>query len=186
MPRLSASAIAAYALEAGFTGNDARIAVAVALAESDGQTDAVSPKNSNGTYDYGVWQINTIHNPTAQNWKDPLVNAKMAKRIFDEAKGRGQDGWSPWSTYKNGRYRTYMMAATTAVQNPDKAPTRNPANDLPAETPSFVDMISSGETWFRVGYFVGGLVCLSILAVRFMPTSQLSKGVVSIAKGMGK
>lgn len=111
MATLSPGQLASYAKGAGFTGTDVAVAVAVALAESGGRTDAVGDKSIGGSY--GLWQIYSKAHPwiTSQNWSDPAVNARAAKRVFDEAGG----SWRPWSTFKNGSAATYQNTGTMAA-----------------------------------------------------------------------
>lgn len=119
---LSPEEIAGFAKMAGFSGADLTIAVAVAIAESGGRTDIIGPVNSNGTRDYGVWQINSGHTAlfaqTAQNrdWYQAFVNAEWAHTVF-----QGQ-GWSAWSAYKSGKYRQHMEVAQRAANNPQDLP----------------------------------------------------------------
>lgn len=96
--------IAGYAKGAGFTGNDVAVAVAVAMAESGGNTDAVG---DNGT-SIGIWQIHVTAHPefASVNLKDPAVNAAAAYKI-KTAKGN----WSDWSTYNSLRYYAFLPAA---------------------------------------------------------------------------
>lgn len=67
-------------------------AVAVALAESGGDTNAVSPSD-----DHGLWQINRIHfgalGLNDRNVYDPNVNAWAAIQVSN----RGRN-WAPWCT----------------------------------------------------------------------------------------
>lgn len=81
-------------------------AIAVALAESGGNSGATSP-----TADYGIWQINkashtvVVETYTLQYGKSlwhPLVNTSVARDIQT-----GQ-GWEPWSTYKSGAYKSHL------------------------------------------------------------------------------
>lgn len=111
---LTAVQVARYAAKAGFSGNDLAIAIAVAQAESGLRPDADNTGlNSNGSTDYGLWQINTVHKALFEkyhnNWKDPLTNAKMAFEVF---KG---SGWRAWSTYNAGKHKQFMAAAQAAV-----------------------------------------------------------------------
>src|SRR5690606_38269312 len=53
--------IAQIARNAGFTGQSIVYAVAVCLAESGGRPNAINDKNTNGSIDRGLWQINSIH-----------------------------------------------------------------------------------------------------------------------------
>lgn len=84
--------IAELWIEAGGSRSHVIDAVSVALAESGGRPDAVSP-----SHDYGVWQINRIHFGNgiinSANWDDPLVNARAAVKIS----GAGAN-WAAWCT----------------------------------------------------------------------------------------
>lgn len=81
---------------AGGTQETAVYAVAVALAESGGNTGAISPSG-----DYGLWQINAAvwFGRTGGcglgwgNWWQPGVNACAAMRISDSGRN-----WAPWCT----------------------------------------------------------------------------------------
>lgn len=68
------------------------VAVAIALAESGGNDQAVSPSD-----DWGLWQINGVHAgawPGAPHaWLDPDTNARAAIAISSN----GSD-WGPWCT----------------------------------------------------------------------------------------
>ncbi|MDA3642843.1 transglycosylase SLT domain-containing protein [Saccharopolyspora indica] len=122
MPALTDQQIAEHAANAGFSGDDLRIAVAVALAESKGdpgaigdvslQTEAFGPS-------VGLWQIRSVnpghgnafdraHRDEAAN-ADPATNARNAYAIFRE------HGWGQWSTYTEGQYRRFMDRARNAT-----------------------------------------------------------------------
>lgn len=90
----------------------APIAAAVAMAESGGCVDAVSPRNSNGTTDAGLWQINSIHATNAQ-MVDPVANVKMAISLS----GNGTS-WTPWSTYNSGAYQRYLAGGQPSYTFP--------------------------------------------------------------------
>src|SRR3954469_24161259 len=118
MPTLSASAIAGYAKNAGVSGQNIDIATAIALAESGGNTEAVNHKNHNGSTDYGLWQINSVHKDLLdrnQPWSDPKNNYHIAHELYWNRGGKFQD----WSTFNSGIYATRLAEATTAWSNPD-------------------------------------------------------------------
>lgn len=98
MPVLDAQSIADVALAAGFPKDEKKLqtAVAVALAESGGNTQAVSP-----TSDYGLWQINlNAHRQyNQQQMFDPAQNARAMIAIS----GNGTN-WKPWVVYNTGRH----------------------------------------------------------------------------------
>jgi murein DD-endopeptidase MepM/ murein hydrolase activator NlpD len=115
---VSITDIARYAAKAGFTGDNLVIAVAVSRAENGSSVpDRISPPNTNGTYDHGLWQINSVHKDlfSKYNWKDPQQNAIMAYEIF---KGSGWKAWSTYTTSNASRsYKGHMAEAQAAVSN---------------------------------------------------------------------
>lgn len=83
-------------------GKDCKMALAISQAENGiRQCDRVSARNSNGTYDYGVFQINSIHSHLG-DLTDCKDNIRVAKIIFDSS------GWSAWSVYKNQSYKNFL------------------------------------------------------------------------------
>lgn len=206
MPTLTAEQIAGYAKAAGFPPDQIATATAVALAESGGRTDAVNRANRNGSVDYGVWQINTIHgNLLNQGDKfDPAANARMAHTVWRQAGGK----WTPWSVYKSGRYTAFMPRATLAAARPDAGaagpvagaavPGQGSTGDVPLGSTtaqgqasvtagtSFLDLayqILSGSFWLRIGAFMlGG-------ALMFISLWQLTGAgdtIVQLAGGVAK
>ena len=87
-------------------GEDCKMALGISQAENGTrQCDRQGGRNSNGTYDYGLFQINEIHAPskgTVEDFKDCDKNIKVALQIFKK------QGWSPWSVYKNRTYIKYL------------------------------------------------------------------------------
>jgi hypothetical protein len=49
--------------------------------------------NKNGTWDYGLWQINQIHNYTREQLADPFFNTDVAFKIFTSW-GNNFSAWS--------------------------------------------------------------------------------------------
>lgn len=79
-----------------------RAAWAKAMAESGGYYDIIGGPNPNGTFDYGLFQINEIHKAEKSiDWTkilDPLYNAQTAARFTGQGKnwsswGLGMQGW---------------------------------------------------------------------------------------------
>jgi hypothetical protein len=108
-PSTPGAVVAQAAKDAGFTGNDLVIAIAVAKAESGWRPSAVSPRNADGTKDCGLWQINSIHKDLLRknSCSDPKANARMARQIWKNAHG----SWSPWYTYKNSKHFPFISEA---------------------------------------------------------------------------
>jgi hypothetical protein len=113
-----ATVAALAAARAGWTGQDLLIAVAIAGAESTWNPDAMN-RNSNGSTDYGMWQINSVHVQVlaSGDWRDPYDNALMARKVWAEA----GSSWTPWVTFNTGAYLTHLDTARTAVAGGDVA-----------------------------------------------------------------
>lgn len=102
---LDPKVVAQYAKAAGFPDDQIGIAVAVATAES-GLKPTATNRNTNGSTDFGLWQINSIHASVLSQgtWSDPADNAVMAFKIWQQA----GNSWTPWVTFKTGAYQKYM------------------------------------------------------------------------------
>jgi LysM repeat protein len=88
----SCSALEQLWEQAGGSPANAFIAAEIAMAESGGNPNAISPTN-----DFGLWQINGSNGALAT--LNPLQNAKSA--ITLSANG---SNWGPWTTYHSGAY----------------------------------------------------------------------------------
>ena len=180
---LTPKQIAVWATQAGFTGNDVTTAVAVALAESGGRIDATNT-NTNGSTDYGVWQINSIHADEfakhPQWWS--VENADMAHDIWAAA----GNSWKPWTTYTSGAYNMFLGQASSAAGAVDpggfgaggadstKTVTTIPGIDSIAESLSgfatgvaaVTAWISDPHNWERIGLvIIGGALVVGALVV---------------------
>lgn len=101
--------VAALAHIGGWTGKDQIVtATAVALAESGGRM-VQGRKNSDGSTDWGIWQINDKAHPDkiARAKKSPIDNAHVAYEIYVAA----GHSFTPWSVYKSGSYKAHLMDA---------------------------------------------------------------------------
>ncbi len=71
----------------------------IAQGESGGRADLNNAGlNSDGSVDYGLWQINSIHGKPVSGMLNPIQNALYAKEILSS------QGLSAWVAYSNGRY----------------------------------------------------------------------------------
>lgn len=115
--RLSAADITVVARNAGFSGYDLTVAVAIALAESGGKKEAYNPEVAAGTPtgqgSYGLWQIYSKVHPEFATWNlfDPQQNANAAFLVYSAAGA----SFHPWSTFKNNAYLSFMQAAEDGV-----------------------------------------------------------------------
>lgn len=125
--------LAQLAYNAGFRGQALTTAVAVAMAESSGNTGALNDNASTGDYSVGAWQVNyfgkLMQERTAKYGAPQVLQANpqgQAAAAFDIS-GGGKD-FSAWTTYTSGAYQQYMgeaQQAASAVKGP--APV-NPQN----------------------------------------------------------
>lgn len=121
MTKLSAEEIAQHAYRAGFRGHALTTAVAVALAESGGNTRAhngTPPDNS-----YGLWQVNMLGSlgPARRHEfrlhsNDELFDADENAKAAWAISGHGKS-FQPWSTYTNGAYKSHLAAARKAAED---------------------------------------------------------------------
>lgn len=194
--KLTPQQIAGYAQAAGFPPDQIITATAVALAESGGETTATN-NNSNGSTDYGLWQINTVHGALLNQGDkfNPLDNAKMALTVY----ARAGNQWTPWSVYKSGTYRAQINTATLAARNP--VPPAGAA-DATASDPNAVatgtatasspldalgpigsalgavtgilDKVTSGSLWLRIGAFIIGSCLIVFSLLRLSGADQMA------------
>ncbi len=88
-------------------GADCRVALAIQRAENPQGKCEIYHYNTDGTLDWGYFQINTVHlQRPGLNLRDLLdckANIDFAYALFRE---RGD--FSPWSTFKSGAYLRFM------------------------------------------------------------------------------
>ena len=90
-------------------GADCRVALAIQRAENPRGACEIYHYNSDGTLDWGYFQINTVHlRRPGVNLRDLLdckANIDFAYLLYHER------GFVPWSTYNNGAYRKFLRDA---------------------------------------------------------------------------
>jgi hypothetical protein len=88
-------------------GTACREALAIQRAENPQGKCETYHYNSDGTLDWGYFQINTVHlQRPGLNLRDLLdckANIDFAFRLYQE-----HHGFTPWSTYNNGVYRKFL------------------------------------------------------------------------------
>lgn len=128
MPRLNYQQLAQLAYNAGWRGKDAQTAVAIAMAESRGDTMATNFAGKD--YSFGLLQINMKdgNGPErrskyglANNEQlfDPSTNFRVGYGIYKAAGNKFTD----WSTYNNGRFTVYLNGAVFAVKQIEQGKT---------------------------------------------------------------
>lgn len=155
-------------------------AVAIILAESNGNVFAHNPIPPDDSY--GLAQINMIGSlgPARRhtyhlNSNEDLYKADLNVAIMIDIanrRGNGRADFSDWSTYKSGKFRSFLPRATEAVKYPrDPSPrldspeevneinNRNPLEDLLAWVQ---------EQSLRAAGFVGGGVLIILALVLYV------------------
>ena len=106
-----------FALDAGFTPEQARTMGAIGMAESGGNAtidtvqSGLDPNKSN-EFSVGLFQVNAqAHGDklrslgyTSDDLRDPRKAAQVAKMVYDEV-----GSFKPWSVYKSGAYSQYLQ-----------------------------------------------------------------------------
>jgi len=196
MTTLSAGQIGLAATKAGVSGNQVAIAIAVALAESGGRTEAHNPKPPDDSY--GLWQINMYGKlgparkqqfgiTTNEQLLDADVNARAMAVISN-----GGTNWRPWSTFTSGAYLKHMgVAQTGATQastgqvpvshSPTGEVWNNEVSDLGGIT-DLAGMLSDPKTWWRVAYILGGIVLMFMGFLSVMNHTKAGRAVVKTVK----
>lgn len=174
MPTLSAAEIARVALDAGFKGDAAVKAVAVAIGESGGDTAArgdTTIQTGKWGPSIGLWQIRSLNSQRGTGGTrdeeanlDPFVNARHAFEISN-----GGQNWQPWSVFTSGKWLIHSVVARNGVNNPAADVQGRGADgmgDVPSLTPDlnpFEPLMNPG-LWTRLGAFIlGGALMLLAL-----------------------
>lgn len=80
---------------------DPKLMIAVAKAESGLNPRAIH-KNTNGTLDIGIFQINTVHGYDQLSLTDIDTNIKVAREIYNK------QGLKAWTVIATGAYKKFL------------------------------------------------------------------------------
>lgn len=119
--QLEGRQVALYLHEAGFTDERLITAVAICHAESDYFTEAINTDNPDGSMDYGLMQINSVHfgetvagrTISEQSLYDPVFNCLVAHRLY----ATRSYSFTDWASFTSGAYRQFQENAIKAVAN---------------------------------------------------------------------
>jgi hypothetical protein len=129
-------------LNAGATPSEADTLTAISGAESAFGRNPISGQNSNGSRDYGYFQINNAAHPQmggAAVASMPLdQQAQLALQI-----ARSKEGFGAWTTYKNGAYQKYLGTTGAAAAPPVSGVARSPVTPAPAPGASVGSLLSA-------------------------------------------
>lgn len=108
MAKWSIQQLADLCKKVGFTDEQIPMAIAICLAESGGDDQAVNTEgNTPPSRDRGLWQINDYWHKEVNDACafDPTCNAQAAQRIS------GGHTWTQWATFNNGAFRPFLKQA---------------------------------------------------------------------------
>jgi len=194
MAILTASQIYNLAVEAGFKGQDAVNATAVALAESSGNTSVV---NSIGAM--GLMQIYDGSYPSASRiaaMSDPLSNMKAAYAKFAASQQTSCGGWWPWASYnegpchnsdpnRNNTWRSFLNVAETAsgqgITTGDTGGATDDATGAVASSAALVTAQSETSDTSSAPSFLGSTAAGKIVSRIASPGFWWSVGFVVLA-----
>lgn len=121
-------------LNAGGPAAAAPLAAAIAMAESGGNSDAVSTQLNGTCTNAGLWQLATPcgggSGYTVAQLQDPATNAAVAVTVSQQGAN-----WSTWETFVNGAYKAFESSSTT----PD-------TTGLPASTTTAATLTAATST----------------------------------------
>lgn len=203
---LSQSEIYSLAKSVGLTDARAKVAAAIAMAESGGDPNAHNATPPDDSY--GLWQINMIGGNGPERRKqlglatndelyNPSTNAKAMKSI-------SQDGgnFNPWSTYTSQSYQKYMSNKVSdqtgtpgwlKIISPVTAviPGGNVISDttqgittIATAVAKTATWISNSQNWIRVGFIVGGAVVTIAGLVMVVESTKAGRTITKAAAGL--
>jgi hypothetical protein len=188
------SEIYTLARNAGLADDRAKIAAAIAMAESGGNPAAHTRDSDDDSY--GLWQINMIGalGPARRaefNLKtdaELLIPATNA-RVMSELSQNGQN-FSKWTTFTGGKYKAFLgnpvsmgtaPGATPGGADPGVLDTVVRAGDALTKTTRWV---SNPRNWLRVAYVLGGgLLVYAAVETLVLPYTSKAVGTVLGAAG---
>jgi hypothetical protein len=185
---LTDAQVADIAVFGGWTANspDLTTSVAVSLAENQDSDPTATHKNTDGSTDYGLWQVNSIHGYPVDQLLTSTGNARAAFEVWKSS------GWEAWSTFKSGAYLLFLPRAKSAVasgtgQGRDPgvaagtgsgvAPTLTTLDVIVKALGGFVGWVGNPHNWMRVAEVtIGGALVIAGLSV----VANSSKAVKSV------
>lgn len=164
-------------IDAGWSMQEAPTALAIAMAES-GLNPTATHKNTNGSTDYGLFQVNSIHNPTQAEKTEPVANAKKAYSIYAAAGNK----WTPWATFNSGAYKSHLAAANAVITGTGKQIQENVDKGMDIQPGPLNPLDGISQTLSKFGSSVLGFVNVSLGLLLGIVLVVL--GVVILARGM--
>lgn len=147
-----------------YTDWNVTLMTAISLAESGGDPTATH-KNSDGSIDYGLMQVNSVHGYDPNCLLQAECNIDKAHDVWLS------QGYSAWTTYKTGAYKLFNgkdSNVSTGVQSKAGAAVDAGKDAAGAVTGGinsvgdFIHWVTDASTWARVGKGVLGTTLIIV------------------------
>lgn len=186
MAVISDTAIATAARDAGIPADQIAIAVAIALAESGGDTMAHNAKPPDNSY--GLWQINMLGNlgPSRRNQfnlnrNEDLFNTANNARAMAAISNKGKN-WRPWTTYTRGTYLRYLNRGKTAASGVGGGTTSNASVSGWGSLEYLAKLATDPMVYRKAALFVLGSFLLLVGFVMLFKLQNLASPLAKIGK----
>lgn len=207
------SQLYSLAKSAGLSDGNAKIAAAIAMAESGGNPNAHNATPPDDSY--GLWQINMLGSmgtnrrfiyrlKSNSDLYDPATNARVMAAI-----SQGGRSFSAWTTYTRGTYKQYINNPVTSVSVPaaggaytDKSVPNaiGAAKDAVSGVTGLADLVvkanaallstgkwvSNPSNWVRVGYVAGGGALIVITLYALINSTTVGSKTIATGKKAAK
>jgi hypothetical protein len=204
------SQIYSLAKDAGLPDGKAKIAAAIAMAESGGNQSVITDDSDD--YSFGLWQINmkgsmgpsrrAIYGLKSDN---DLLDPKTNARVMSSISHQGQN-FSAWTTYTSGKYKEWLSNTVAAVDIPVPIPGTALTGFLPDSVPGVstsinvldavtkiggavtntAKWVSNPTNWVRVAYVIGGgILVYAAVETLILPYTSKAVGKVMGVVGPG-
>jgi hypothetical protein len=193
------SELEALWVKAGGPKTEAKMAAAIALAESNGVPNAKNPEGPE--HAEGLWQIKG--QDVAGNPFNPEVSAANAV-----AKWKAAGGFTPWTTFTEGTYKQYLGEGPEGSATPSgtifagpltslfegaEAGAKAAGGSLKIPNPfeeidtagKFFEAITKPSTWLRIAEGVGGIV-LFMTGLKTLTRGTPAAGATNVAVSQGR
>lgn len=149
-----------YANSAGFSGSAADTIVAIAFAESGGNTCSYNPNDPFGG-SFGVLQINGAHFGSNGMSKacalDPACAFRFAHGLW------AAQGFQPWGTFTNGSYKPFLQAGNTQATPSSTAMAAGGAKANPSSGNVILDQLKLWGEYIAIFLLALGLIIIGFL-----------------------
>lgn len=204
---LSQSEIYSLAKGAGLNDSRAKVAAAIAMAESGGNPNAHNQKPPDDSY--GLWQINMIGSLGPSRRKayglkadSDLFNAGTNAKVMAQISSKGGN-FSAWSTYTSGAYQKYAnvdVKEDKSISDKIAGSFKDFLGGLPGAgaADNVVDgvqaagtavgylekgatWLSDSENWIRIAYVIGGSVVILVGINAIIQSTSAGRAVTGVA-----